>query len=143
MSRVRLSAKKQRQVIERACRRYEYCQSPMDFASQSFASDHIISVSNGGLTEMNNLALACGGCNSHKYVKTEALGPLSQATVLLYHPRQQSWSEHFIWSVDFLEIVGLTAVGRATVKALKLNRPSVVNLLQLLVLAGLHPLRRS
>lgn len=92
---------------------------------------------------MNNLALACGGCNSHKYVKTEALGPLSQATVLLYHPRQQSWSEHFIWSVDFLEIVGLTAVGRATVKALKLNRPGVVNLLQLLVLAGLHPLRRS
>ncbi len=49
------------------------------------------------------------------------------------------WSEHFEWSADKLLMVGITPTGRATVKALKLNRPEVVNLRRLTLLTGEHP----
>ena len=37
----------------------------------------------------------------------------------LFDPRRQTWSDHFQW--DGLEMVGLTAVGRTTVRVLNLN----------------------
>jgi hypothetical protein len=43
--------------------------------------------------------------------------------VLLYHPRTQRWEEHFAWSSDGSTLVGLTAVGRATISALDMNNP--------------------
>ena len=36
---------------------------------------------------------------------------------------QQNWQEHFFWKG--VEIVGLTAVGHATIHALKLNRATI------------------
>lgn len=50
-----------------------------------------------------------------------------------------TWQAHFIWSDDYLEIIGISPTGRATVKALNLNRLGVVNLRRLLLLDGLHP----
>ena len=88
---------------------------------------------------MNNLALSCHGCNGHKHAKTEALDPIGRERIALFHPRQQTWSEHFEWSDDFTLIVGLTPVGRATVQALQMNRSGVVNLRRILYAAGLHP----
>jgi HNH endonuclease len=93
----------------------------------------------GGDTTLENLALACGGCNGHKHAKIQAIDPISKSQVPLYHPRQQNWYAHFTWSVDTLKIVGITTTGRATVNALKLNRDGVINLRKLLILAGLHP----
>jgi len=49
------------------------------------------------------------------------------------------WSEHFVWSEDFTEIIGKTAKGRATIKTLKLNRQRVINLRRVLIFAGEHP----
>ncbi len=57
----------------------------------------------------------------------------------LYNPRQQVWSEHFRWSDDFTQVIGITACGRATVEALRLNRFGVVNLRRLLRGVNLHP----
>lgn len=37
------------------------------------------------------------------------------------------------------QVVGQTPCGRATIEALSLNRPGVINLRRLLVSAGLHP----
>jgi thioredoxin reductase len=48
-------------------------------------------------------------------------------------------NEHFVWNEDFTEIIGKTAKGRVTIKVLKLNRQSVMNLRKILVLAGEHP----
>lgn len=129
----------QRQVIERANRRCEYCKSAMDYAAQSFVMEHIVPIAAGGETALNNLALACGGCNGHKHTKRMGSDPVSQIQVSLFHPRHQSWDEHFAWSADFLQVVGLTPAGRATVNALSLNRPGIVNMRRLLLLAGLHP----
>ena len=89
--------------------------------------------------QLSNLAYSCQGCNNSKYSHTTALDPTTGKRVPLYHPRHHPWAEHFSWSADFLEIVGRTPVGRATVVQLQLNRPGVRNLRRLLRLAGEHP----
>ncbi len=76
---------------------------------------------------MGNPALACQGCNSHKYNKLEAQNPTTGAVVHLYHPRKDSWEDHFAWDSGFSLIIGLTTVGRATGQLLQLNRRGVVN----------------
>jgi HNH endonuclease len=139
MSRRYITTSEQQEVVNRANRRCEYCQCPMDYSSQSFVYEHIIPVAKGGETSLENLALACGGCNSYKYTKQEAIDPTSSENVPLYHPRQDSWIEQFIWSEDGLKIVGITPTGRATIDALNLNRSGVKNIRRLLVMADLHP----
>ncbi|MEA5448844.1 HNH endonuclease signature motif containing protein [Leptolyngbya sp. CCNP1308] len=139
MPRRYITVDEQRQVIERANRRCEYCKSAMDYAAQSFVMEHIIPIAAGGETALDNLALACGGCNGHKHIKLTGLDPVSQTQVSLFHPRRQTWDEHFAWDADFLQVVGLTPAGRATVEELSLNRLGIVNMRRLLLLAGLHP----
>jgi HNH endonuclease len=129
----------QQEIITRAGRRCEYCQCTIDHTPQSFVCEHIVPIAAGGETTLNNLALACGGCNGHKHTKIQALDPISQIPAPLYHPRQQIWSEHFTWSIDSLKVIGITSTGRATVSALKLNRNGVINLRKLLIMAKLHP----
>jgi 5-methylcytosine-specific restriction endonuclease McrA len=93
----------------------------------------------GGETTLDNLALACPGCNAHKYTRTEAPDPVDGAVVPLYNPRKQRWRDHFRWNEDFTRIVGLTPTGRATVSALQMNRPGVVNMRRALFAIGWHP----
>lgn len=88
---------------------------------------------------MENLAFACQGCNNRKYTNTEAIDPVTQAIVPLFHPRRNRWSDHFAWSDDAALILGLTPIGRATVEKLQLNRAGLVNLRRILVEAGEHP----
>jgi hypothetical protein len=45
---------------------------------------------------------------------------------MIFNPRQQLWKEHFCW--DGVEVVGLTETGRATIKALSLNRPIILSI---------------
>lgn len=135
---MKISAASRREVEKRAKRLCEYCQSPLDFSSDPFSIEHILPTSKGGADDSENLALACQGCNGHKFTKTEAYDQISRTTAHFYNPRKDVWNEHFVWSEDFTEIVGKTAKGRVTVKTLKLNRQSVKNLRRLLVLAGEH-----
>lgn len=78
-------------------------------------------------------------CNRFKGIKSQGLDPVSKNNVGLFHPRQQNWQDHFIWSANFLEILGITPTGRATVDALKLNRNELMNLRRIRLLADLHP----
>lgn len=139
MARQRPVAAQSRAVRERAKGICEYCQSQENFATESFSVEHIVPVALDGETVLQNLALACQGCNSHKYTKTTAPDPTDDQLVPLYHPRQQRWADHFRWSENFLEIIGITATGRATVVALKLNRPRLVNLRRAVYGLGEHP----
>src|SRR3712207_5805062 len=128
----RVSAELRQQVIERAGGCCEYCLSQARYATQSFSVEHVLARSRGGTTTLDNLALACQGCNNHKYAKTEAVDPISGTRVALYHPRRDRWSMHSAWSDDFTRMIGLTPSGRATVATLLLNREGVVNLRRLL-----------
>lgn len=134
-----LTAVIRRHVIERAAGCCEYCRSQSDFATQPFSIEHIFPRSRGGGNEPDNLALACQGCNAHKYTKTEGLDTLTRTPAPLFHPRQQNWEDHFAWNETFTYIIGLTPTGRATVMALKMNRKQLVNLRRALFAIGEHP----
>lgn len=135
----RVTAEQKRAVLERARGCCEYCKSQARFATQSFSTEHIIPRHLGGETALDNLALACQGCNNHKYTKTEAQYPVSDKVVPLYHPRQQRWHDHLAWNDGFILVVGLTPTGRATIKALQLNRVELINLRRILYAMGEHP----
>ena len=66
-----------------------------------------------------NLALACDQCNWHKGPNLTAIDPESGTLIQLFHPRNHIWQEHF--EFRGAELVGLTAVGRATVRLLDMN----------------------
>ena len=134
-----IPAKLQELVKARAQGCCEYCICPESHATQNHSNEHILPESLGGTTSADNLALACQGCNNKKYNKTHALDPVSGATVRLYHPRQDDWHEHFAWHPDCITLIGLTPAGRATIAALDLNRPGVLNLRRSLLREGLHP----
>lgn len=134
-----ISEKTRLQVRHRAGGCCEYCLSQEFFSSTPFSIEHINPVSKGGDNRLDNLALACQGCNGFKYNKTHHFDAVSQQLVPLYHPRKDLWEHHFTWNVDFTRIIGITPVGRTTIDCLKLNRAEAVNLRQLLIVFGEHP----
>ena len=140
MPRRRMTAQQRRTVVERARGCCEYCLSQERFAPQDFTVDHIVPQSRGGKTILDNLALACQGCNSHKSTRTEGYDLVNGEIAPLYHPRQQRWRNHFTWNEDFTLIIGLTSTGRAMVETLKLNdRVGLVNMRRVLHEIGEHP----
>lgn len=133
------SIPKRREIEKRAGYLCEYCLSRQDHSPDPFSVEHIIPKAKTGEDELENLALACQGCNNFKYTKIEAIDPLTGQKVPLYHPRKDVWEEHFAWSSDFTEMVGLLPTGRATIEAIKLNRISIRNLRAALRVIGKHP----
>lgn len=126
-------------VKERAKACCEYCYSQEFFSADSFTVDHILPYSKGGSNEENNLAFACQGCNRRKHNHKKARDPYTRRKVPLYNPREHTWSDHFRWSEDYLEIKGISATGRATVALLAINREGVTNLREVLAESGEHP----
>ena len=133
------SRQQRRQIEARANGVCEYCKSPVQYAVQSFECEHITPVTLGGKTMLDNLAFACGGCNRGKSIKITGINSDNGQAAPLFHPRQQQWRDHFIWNENFTLIIGITATGRATVNTLRLNRPGVVNLRRILVMANEYP----
>lgn len=130
-------------VFNRASDCCEYCMLLAAFASCSFCIDHIIAVVLGGTNDLNNLALACMGCNSCKADKIEGIDPKTNQIHALFNPRLDKWTERFEWSDDFLYVIGKTPIGRTTIANLKLNRNSVVNLRTALIAVNVHPPQHS
>ena len=140
MSNDRIPTELRQLVIDRAHGCCEYCYSQSRFSMQSFSVEHIRPVSKAGFSTEDNLALSCQGCNNHKYNKTDGYDPITVQKVALFHPRQQNWSDHFIWNEDYSLIIGITSIGRATVEVLHLNRDDVVNLRQVYIRwVNIHP----
>jgi hypothetical protein len=117
----------------------EYCRSQARYCPDPFVIEHVVPRSRGGSDDAMNLALACHGCNGHKYTSTGAPDPLHGRMAPLFHPRRDNWTEHFIWSEDRTRIVGLTPTGRATAEKLRLNRAELINLRRALTALDEHP----
>lgn len=139
MARKAISRTVRRLVRDRAHNRCEYCQHSATYACAPFVCEHVMPRVRGGGNTLNELAWSCPGCNSHKYAKTHAPDPQTGRIVPFFNPRRQFWSRHFTWTEDYLAIEGRTATGRATVEALHLNRPELINLRRALHAIGLHP----
>jgi hypothetical protein len=103
-----------------------YCRTPQSIAGFRLTIEHIIPEAKGGRTVEANLWLACHACNEFKASRVHARDPGTGKRVRLWNPRRQRWPVHFRWSEDGTEILGLTPCGRATVIALRLNRPELV-----------------
>lgn len=123
------------QVRERAKNCCEYCLMPEIATFASHEVDHIIAKKHGGLTQAENLALSCTLCNKYKGSDLTSIDPETGDIVPLYHPRQDSWPEHFY--LKDAKINPLTAKGRVTVRLLQLNRPERLQERQLLIEAGI------
>ncbi|UBF29384.1 HNH endonuclease [Kovacikia minuta CCNUW1] len=132
-----IPASLRRLVIQRADNRCEYCGVSQIGQVATFHIDHIVPVVAGGETAAANLALACVSCSLRKGAR-QALEDLETGEVVfIFNPRQQVWKEHFRW--NDVHVVGLTATGRATVRALDLNRPMLLAIRAEEALLGRHP----
>jgi hypothetical protein len=70
--------------------------------------------------------------NGFKSDHTQGRDPVTGEEARLFNPRTQRWTEHFAWSEDGTQIVGLTPRGRATAVVLQLN-----NVIAVVVQAGM------
>lgn len=105
----------------------------------SLEIDHVIPVSSGGETRIDNLCLAYSSCNGFKSAFVTGPDPETGKETRLFHPRTDNWRDHIAWSVDGTRMLGLTAVGRATIARLRLNRPDVLDTRKIWAEAGWHP----
>lgn len=120
-------------------RRCVYCLTTEENCGLRMHIDHIVPEAVGGPTSADNLCAACFSCNVAKSAQQTAADPLTSEMVPLFHPLQQRWREHFAWDASQTQIVGITACGRATVNALHMNNPTVVQARRRWVSAGWHP----
>jgi hypothetical protein len=128
-------------VARTAGNRCGYCRTPQTIAGFRLSIEHIIPEAKGGKTVEDNLWLACHACNEFKAARTHGRDPATGKRVRLWNPRTQKWPDHFSWSKDGTEILGLTLCGRATVATLQLNRPELVVARSLWVKVGWWPPR--
>jgi hypothetical protein len=132
-----MDADLQRAVRDRGQHRCEYCRFPEAFAEAPFQVDHVIARQHGGTRTFENLALACCFCNRYKGPNLSGVDSVSGRVVPLFHPRHNNWNEHFEWNDALL--IGRTAIARATIQALRLNRPDAIAVRQILMREGVYP----
>lgn len=132
-----IPARLRRLVLQRSSERCEYCHLSQAGQEATFHIDHVTPVTAGGQTVADNLALACVSCSLRKGARQTADDPNTKTEVPLFNPRHDVWSEHFRWRG--VRLIALTATGRATIKALALNRPLILAIRQEEAALGRHP----
>jgi 5-methylcytosine-specific restriction endonuclease McrA len=122
-----MRAELRRHVCQRAGNRCEYCRLAERHSPVArLQIEHILPRKHGGTDDDANLALACIDCNLHKGSNLTGIDPQTDQLAELFNPRTQKWSDHFAW--NGMEIVGLTPVGRATVRVLEMNAEDRIQL---------------
>jgi hypothetical protein len=113
------------EVRARAGDSCEYCLLRQWSQEATFHVDHIVPLSRGGQTHKDNLALACVTCSLRKAARQRARDSQTGRLVKLYNPRSDTWSDHFAVTRG-CRIIGKSAVGRATIAVLGMNRAAVI-----------------
>jgi hypothetical protein len=127
-----------RELVEAARHRCSYCRAPTA-AGVPLVIDHIVPLAAGGSNDYANLCVACYRCNGYKGSRQTGIDPDTGNQAPLFHPRADRWQAHFSWSIDGLELSGLSPVGRATISLLRLNDEWQLRARQLWLIAGIHP----
>ena len=136
---IHVSAALRRRLVAVDDHRCAYCQTNQSNSGYPMVIDHIIPLSKGGVTEFDNLCFACHRCNLFKHATTELEDPLTGEVVPLFNPRQQNWADHFSWADNGIHLLGLTAIGRATIIALNMNNAVILDARRNWVRVGWHP----
>ena len=126
-----------RQVTERAKERCEYCLFPQHATLFTFEMEHIIAEKHGGVTSLENLALACPYCNRAKGSDLGSLDPQTGKLTPFFNPRLQIWTEHF--DLEKATIIPLTGEGRVTERILGFNQADRLLERQQLIQAQQYP----
>jgi HNH endonuclease len=126
-------------VRERFANCCGYCQTAERLTTTQFEIEHILPRSRSGETTFENLCLACSFCNLLKSDRIEFIDPITGDRTPIFHPQQQVWTEHFAWEQNGSSVIGKTAIGRAAVAALQMNREALVNMREMWVFFGQHP----
>jgi len=126
-------------LLEADNRHCAYCYTTEANTGQPMTIDHIKPQAQGGETTFENLCLACRRCNEFKGSVTSAQDPLTGEMAALFYPRQQTWADHCRWDGSGALLVGLTAVGRATIVALNMNNPVIADARRRWISVGWHP----
>lgn len=129
----------QQQVRSQFANCCAYCRTAEFLTATTFEFEHIVPLSANGQTVIQNLCLACPTCNRHKAARQTNLDPQTGKVVPLFHPQQQSWDDHFVWSADSITISATTPIGRATCIALNMNRAPLLRVRSMWVKLGEHP----
>jgi hypothetical protein len=138
-----VSAELRRLVEERAGGACEYCLIQERDTYVGCHVDHIIAEKHGGLTELDNLALACAVCNRAKGTDIASLVPGTQRLVRLFNPRTDRWDDHFRISAETLLIEPVTDVGIVTAQLFGFNEVERVLERQSLFQIGHFPVTRQ
>lgn len=139
MSTTYVPAALREQVRQRAGGRCEYCRIPESHTLTPHEVDHVVAEKHGGATEADNLALSCALCNKHKGTDLTSIDPVTGDVVQLFHPRRDRWADHF--QLNEGRVVPLSSIGRTTVRLLQLNTNERIAERELLIEAGLLPLK--
>jgi len=139
MTASRLPADLRERLLADDDRRCAYCHTTQANTGQPMTVDHIIPMSQGGLTAFDNFCFACRRCNEFKGSRTAACDLLTDVDVPLFNPRTQTWSDHFAWDASATRLTGLSAIGRATILALNMNDAVIVDARRRWVSVGWHP----
>ena len=122
-------------VRQRAGERCEYCLLPQSAARFfTFHVEHIRAKQHGGLVVESNLAFACPDCNAHKGPNLTSIDSLTDTIAFIFNPRTEAWEDHFVRQQAV--ILGVTAVGRATVELLNMNEAERVEMREELLTNG-------
>ncbi len=119
----RISESVRVQVLQRSNFRCEYCHRPLRYGISRFHVDHIIPVERHlGSESIENFASSCITCNTNKSSDVASYDADNFELAPLYNPRTQDWNDHFQLKDGY--VIGLTTIGRVTVRLLKMNASS-------------------
>lgn len=113
-------------VRSRARFRCEYCRISEALSIDLFHVDHIRAIQHRGVTQPENLALACKDCNGYKGPNIGGYYRDESTILRLFHPRKDSWHKHF--AIHGGSIVHKSRIGWVTMELLRFNDPQRVSI---------------
>lgn len=112
-------------VRDRAKGCCEYCLLAESSISGIHEVDHIVPQKHRGDSVESNLCLCCWRCNRHKGTDLASFDIQTGNFAFLFHPRRDSWAEHFRLNGAIIE--PLTPIGRVTDYVLQFNTENRVS----------------
>lgn len=119
-----ISREQRDQVCRRANFACEFCGVTETDAAGQLTIDHFRPQAKGGDDSLDNPLYSCVRCNLYK----RDYWPDDDDAPTLWNPRHEPASRHFM-ELDEGQLLPLTAVGKFTIKRLRLNRAPLVSLL--------------